>query len=49
MLRANQSEPAHVALNSSFNQLDLPEYESYEQLRESLLYAIRETEGFGFG
>lgn len=37
------------AAHTCFNQLDLPEYESYEQLRESLLYAIRETEGFGFG
>ncbi|KAK6014231.1 HECT-domain protein [Ostertagia ostertagi] len=33
----------------SFNQLDLPQYESYEKLRDSLLIAIREcTEGFGF-
>jgi hypothetical protein len=34
---------------SSFNQLDLPEYDNYERLREALMYAIRETEGFGFG
>jgi hypothetical protein len=34
---------------SSFNQIDLPEYESYEQLRKSLLLAITEgAEGFGF-
>ncbi|KJH52273.1 HECT-domain protein [Dictyocaulus viviparus] len=33
----------------SFNQLDLPQYESYEKLRDSLLMAIREcSEGFGF-
>lgn len=33
----------------SFNQLDLPLYESYEQLRKLLLVAIREcTEGFAF-
>ncbi|KAK2085368.1 hypothetical protein P7K49_036668 [Saguinus oedipus] len=30
-----------------FNRLDLPPYKSYEQLREKLLYAIEETEGFG--
>uniref|UniRef100_A0A672U8U0 E3 ubiquitin-protein ligase n=1 Tax=Strigops habroptila TaxID=2489341 RepID=A0A672U8U0_STRHB len=32
---------------SSFNRLDLPPYKSYEQLKEKLLYAIEETEGFG--
>jgi len=32
----------------SFNQLDLPEYENYEQLRQQLLVAINETLGFGF-
>lgn len=31
----------------SFNRLDLPPYKSYEQLKEKLLYAIEETEGFG--
>lgn len=36
-------------LNFSFNQLDLPQYDSYEKLRHQLLLAIREcTEGFGF-
>ncbi|KAJ7415892.1 NEDD4-like E3 ubiquitin-protein ligase WWP2 [Willisornis vidua] len=30
-----------------FNRLDLPPYKSYEQLKEKLLYAIEETEGFG--
>jgi hypothetical protein len=34
----------------SFNQLDLPEYASKEQLQERLLLAIHEaSEGFGFG
>lgn len=32
---------------NSFNRLDLPPYKSYEQLKEKLLYAIEETEGFG--
>ena len=32
----------------SFNQLDLPAYESYEKLRQMLLLAIQEcSEGFG--
>ena len=31
----------------SFNRLDLPPYKSFEQLKEKLLYAIEETEGFG--
>ncbi len=35
--------------HTCFNALDLPEYESYEQLRSMLLLAINEgTEGFGF-
>jgi len=35
---------------NSFNQLDLPEYETYEQLRHYLLLAINEgSVGFGFG
>lgn len=35
--------------HTCFNQLDLPEYESYEVLRSSLLTAISEgSEGFGF-
>lgn len=34
----------------SFNQLDLPEYNSKEQLEERLLLAVHEaSEGFGFG
>lgn len=33
----------------SFNQLDLPQYETYDKLRDMLLLAVREcTEGFGF-
>ena len=32
---------------SSFNRLDLPPYKSYDQLKEKLLFAIEETEGFG--
>eukprot|EP00730_Choanoeca_flexa_P007749 TRINITY_DN12385_c0_g4_i1.p1 TRINITY_DN12385_c0_g4~~TRINITY_DN12385_c0_g4_i1.p1 ORF type:complete len:1717 (+),score=489.72 TRINITY_DN12385_c0_g4_i1:522-5153(+) len=36
--------------HTCFNQLDLPEYESYEQLKDSLKLAITEaSEGFGFG
>ncbi|PIO26642.1 hypothetical protein AB205_0023480 [Aquarana catesbeiana] len=31
----------------SFNRLDLPPYKSFEQLKEKLLFAIEETEGFG--
>ncbi|CAD5226865.1 unnamed protein product [Bursaphelenchus xylophilus] len=35
--------------HTCFNQLDLPQYESYEQLRKLLLIAVREcTEGFAF-
>ena len=31
----------------SFNQLDLPDYRTKEELETKLLAAIRETEGFG--
>lgn len=31
----------------SFNRLDLPPYKSYEQMKEKLMLAIEETEGFG--
>lgn len=31
----------------SFNRLDLPPYKSYEQMKEKLMFAIEETEGFG--
>lgn len=35
---------------ASFNQLDLPEYTSKDQLHERLMLAIHEgSEGFGFG
>lgn len=35
--------------HTCFNQIDLPEYESYEKLRAALLLAVREGhEGFGF-
>ncbi|XP_043562637.1 NEDD4-like E3 ubiquitin-protein ligase WWP2 isoform X2 [Chiloscyllium plagiosum] len=33
--------------HTCFNRLDLPPYKSYDQLKEKLLYAIEETEGFG--
>ncbi|KAM7539473.1 hypothetical protein Aperf_G00000055181 [Anoplocephala perfoliata] len=33
--------------HTCFNRLDLPPYSSFEQLREKLLLAIEETEGFG--
>jgi len=33
--------------HTCFNRLDLPPYRSYEQLKEKLLFAIEETEGFG--
>lgn len=36
-----------LSLPPSFNRLDLPPYRSLEQLREKLLFAIEETEGFG--
>ena len=36
-----------LSLPSSFNRLDLPPYKSYEQLKEKILFAIEETEGFG--
>lgn len=36
--------------HTCFNQLDLTEYESKEQLRERLLFAMHEgSVGFGFG
>lgn len=36
-----------VSSSCSFNRLDLPPYKSYEQLKEKLMFAIEETEGFG--
>ena len=39
-----------VSAHTCFNQLDLPEYTSKEQLHERLTLAIHEgNEGFGFG
>ncbi|CAK4122100.1 unnamed protein product [Aphanomyces euteiches] len=58
-MRGTQKFNIHKAFGSSdslptahtcFNQLDLPEYESEEQVKTRLLLAIREgSEGFGFG
>lgn len=40
---------AYVHFYFSFNQLDLPVYETYDKLRTYLLKAIHEcSEGFGF-
>ncbi|PKU27280.1 nedd4-like hypothetical protein [Limosa lapponica baueri] len=36
-----------IETSRHFNRLDLPPYKSYEQLKEKLLFAIEETEGFG--
>uniref|UniRef100_A0A8C8E079 E3 ubiquitin-protein ligase n=1 Tax=Oryzias sinensis TaxID=183150 RepID=A0A8C8E079_9TELE len=33
--------------HTCFNRLDLPPYKTYEQLKEKLMFAIEETEGFG--
>uniref|UniRef100_A0AAQ4RGM6 E3 ubiquitin-protein ligase n=1 Tax=Gasterosteus aculeatus aculeatus TaxID=481459 RepID=A0AAQ4RGM6_GASAC len=33
--------------HTCFNRLDLPPYKSFDQLKEKLLFAIEETEGFG--
>ncbi|XP_064160388.1 E3 ubiquitin-protein ligase Itchy-like isoform X2 [Anguilla rostrata] len=33
--------------HTCFNRLDLPPYRSYEQMKEKLMFAIEETEGFG--
>jgi len=34
--------------HTCYNTLDLPEYPSFEILRERVLYAIMNTSGFGF-
>jgi E3 ubiquitin-protein ligase HUWE1 len=34
--------------HTCFNQIDLPEYSSKEILYERLMWAIKETAGFGF-
>jgi E3 ubiquitin-protein ligase HUWE1 len=47
----NKAYGTHLlpAAHTCFNQLDLPEYDSEEKLKEKLLIAIREgSEGFGF-
>ncbi len=36
-----------IFFSEGFNRLDLPPYKSYDQLKEKLLFAIEETEGFG--
>ena len=36
------------AAHTCFNTIDLPEYENAEVLRDKLLMAISETQGFGF-
>lgn len=35
-----------IVLLSSFNRLDLPPYESYQQLKEKLVKAIEGSQGF---
>ena len=42
------SIPPPLPLTSLVQQLDLPEYESQDVLKEKLLLAISETAGFGF-
>jgi len=38
-----------IFMHTGFNQIDLPQYTSYEMLRQQLLLAINEGgEGFGF-
>ena len=46
--KAYGNENLLPAAHTCFNQLDLPDYQSEDILREKLLVAIRETEGFGF-
>lgn len=41
--KENQLPRSHTC----FNRLDLPPYKNYDQLKEKILYAIRETRGFG--
>lgn len=40
-ISTNRLPSAHTC----FNQLDLPEYTSYEELRKNILYAINECQG----
>lgn len=37
---------SHISLLHSFNRLDLPTYESFEDLREKLLMAVENAQGF---
>lgn len=47
--KAYTSKSSLPTAHTCFNQLDLPEYSSYEELRDKLLIAIKEgSEGFGF-
>jgi E3 ubiquitin-protein ligase HUWE1 len=46
---AASNDPMRLPVaHTCFNQLDLPEYPSKEVLYERLLWAIKETAGFGF-
>lgn len=47
LLLLNSTSVLNFFLFFSFNRLDLPPYKNYEQLKEKLLFAIEETEGFG--
>ena len=48
--RAYGDAHALPSAHTCFNQLDLPDYGSHEELRDKLLMAIKEgSEGFGFG
>jgi E3 ubiquitin-protein ligase HUWE1 len=48
--RAYGDAQALPSAHTCFNQLDLPEYSSQEELRDKLLLAVKEgSEGFGFG
>lgn len=47
MHKHNLNSVDFIFYPTSFNRLDLPPYKSYEQLKEKLLFAIEETEGFG--
>eukprot|EP00736_Rhodelphis_marinus_P000994 Rmarinus@m.16974 len=48
--KAYGDENRLASAHTCFNQLDLPEYPSYEVLEERLMFSIREgAEGFGFG
>ena len=46
---AQHYNSSSLACRFSFNQLDLPAFETYDKLRENLLKAVQEcSEGFGF-